>query len=129
MNKLFRRLFGQSDNNGEPGRRREGALTEDEKKIVKKLLDEGWRGQDILALVNIGRASTVNSGRISAVKSDEAQEPCSDEELGRFLRVKQSYDLRTGLNPYTDERLVRARVAMLLAVQVYNIPLLQLKSE
>lgn len=37
------------------GRKREGALSKDEKKIVKALLGKGWRNQDIQALLNIGR--------------------------------------------------------------------------
>lgn len=128
MLRLFKYLTGD-DEGDTPSRSPEGALTDDEKKAVKKLLDEGWRGQDILALVNIGRPTTTNSGRISAVKYDKKQQPYNDEELGRFLRVKQSYDLKTGLSPYTDERLCRAREAMLLAVQVYNSPTCQFKSE
>ena len=47
----------------------EGALTDHEKSIVKALLAEGLRNQDIQALLNIGRAATVNSARITEVKS------------------------------------------------------------
>jgi hypothetical protein len=52
------------------GRRREGALSKDEKKVVKALLGKGWRKQDIQALLNTGRAATVNSARITEVKKD-----------------------------------------------------------
>ena len=46
-------------------RNKEGALTDEEKSIVKALLAKGWRNQDIQALVNVGRAATINSARIS----------------------------------------------------------------
>lgn len=108
---------------------KEGALTEQEKPIVKRLLDDGWRGQDILALINIGRPKTTNSGRITGVKKDARQIPCSDEELRHFLKVQKAHDLRTGLNPYLHERLYRSREAMVLAVQLFNSPLHRFKSE
>lgn len=108
---------------------KEGALTPTEKKITKKLLNKGWRGQDILALLNIGRERTTNSGRITAVKQDKNQTECSDSELNRYTQIQQAYDLRTGLNPFKDERLYRAREAMILAVQVFNSPAHKFKSE
>jgi hypothetical protein len=60
--------------------------------------DQGWRNQDIQALVNIGRADTVNSGRITGVKQNESQEAASDEEVAFFEIKKRSYDPQTGLN-------------------------------
>jgi len=37
-----------------------GGLTVFEKSISKKLLEIGWRNQDIIHLLNIGWASTIN---------------------------------------------------------------------
>jgi hypothetical protein len=43
--------------------------------------------------------------------------------------MKQSFDLETGLNMVVDERLVRAREAMILAVQIFNSASLHFKTE
>jgi hypothetical protein len=42
---------------------------------------------------------------------------------------KRSYDTQTGLNLFDDERLIRAREAMILAVQVFNSAGLHFKTE
>lgn len=110
-------------------RKREGALTKDEQRIVKALLANSWRNQDIQALLNIGRTATVNSARITEVKADGKVKPASHDEVEFFKRKKESYDPKTGLNPYDDERLIRARESMVLAVQTFNNPSLQFKTE
>lgn len=110
-------------------RNKQGALTDAEKPIVKALLAKGWRNQDIQALVNIGRQATINSGRITEAKKDTGIVAASDEEVAFFQIRKSSYDLKTGLNLFDHERLIRAREAMMLAVQVFNSPALRFKSE
>ena len=110
-------------------RRPEGALTNDEKKIVKGLLAKGERNQDIQALVNLGREATINSARVTEVKQDDTIQVASDEDIEFFRARKRSFDPQTGLNLYDDERLIRAREAMLLAVQVFNSPTLRFKTE
>lgn len=110
-------------------RKREGALTKEEKRIVKALLLKGWRNQDIQALVNVGRSATINSARITGVKKDENQKAASDEEVAFFKTKKRSFDPQTGLNLYDDERLIRAREAMVLAVQIFNSASLKFKTE
>lgn len=110
-------------------RSREGALTPEEKKIVKALLNDGERNQDIQALVNIGRKATINSARITEVKQNTEIHPAKKEDIEFFRARKKSYDPQTGLNLYDDERLIRAREAMILAVQVFNSPTLRFKTE
>jgi hypothetical protein len=110
-------------------RKREGSLTKEEKRIVKALLARKMRNQDIQALLNKGRAATVNSARITEVKGNNSIEAASDEDVSFFVQRKQSYDPRTGLNHYDDERLIRAREAMILAVQVFNSPSYLFKTE
>lgn len=105
------------------------SLTDREKRVVKALLDKGERNQDIHALINTGRSPTVNFGRISTIKKSKKIAPASDAEIARFRLERSMADLRTGLSPLADERLVRAREAMLLAVQVFNMPLLRFKVE
>jgi hypothetical protein len=107
----------------------EGALTEEEKPIVKALLAEGWRNQDIQALLNIGRDVTINGGRITEVKQNAKIAPASARDLEHFKAKKQAYDHKTGLNLFDDERLIRARESMILAVQVFNSPSLAFKTE
>lgn len=109
--------------------KREGALTKEEKKIVKALLGKGSRNQDIQALVNIGRSATINSARITEVKKDQNQKAASDNEVAFFEIKKRSFDPKTGLNFFDDERLIRAREAMILAVQIFNSAALSFKTE
>ncbi len=97
-----------------------GGLTALEKSIVKALLAKGERNQDIHALINYQRTPTVNFGRISGVKKDKKIVPATDEQIEFYKKRKQSFDPVTGLNLYDDERLIRAREAMILAVTIFN---------
>ena len=105
------------------------ALTDEEKRVVKALLAEGMRNQDVHALVNYERTPTVNFGRIAGVKKNEAIQPASAEEVALFRSKKRSFDPATGLNLYTDERLIRAREAMILAVTIFNSGTYRFKTE
>jgi hypothetical protein len=104
------------------------SLTEREKRIAKALSNAGERNQDIHLLINLGRNPSTNFGRLSGVK-DWDIEPASADDVSRFQFEKSLVDLRTGLSPFEDERLVRAREAMLLAVQTFNTPTLHFKAE
>ncbi|MER8664512.1 DUF3644 domain-containing protein [Mesorhizobium sp. M1148] len=95
-------------------------MTALEKSIVKALLAKGERNQDIHALINYQRTPTVNFGRISGVKKDKKIVPATDEQIEFYKKRKQSFDPVTGLNLYDDERLIRAREAMILAVTIFN---------
>ena len=106
-----------------------GALTGREKKLAKRMLNDDWRNQDILALINTCRLSTVNPARIAEVKANGQQPAASLAELEQYIKYKEAYDLKTGLNPYKDERLLRSREAMMLAVQLFNSTVFQFKSE
>ena len=104
-------------------------LTAEEKSVIKALLTEGMRNQDILTLVNYEREATINFGRISGVKNNASIAPASPEEVAFFKRKKRSFDPITGLNLYRDERLIRAREAMLLAVTIFNSGNYRFKTE
>ncbi|WP_366658262.1 DUF3644 domain-containing protein [Fodinicurvata sp. EGI_FJ10296] len=110
-------------------RKPQGALTCEERCIVKALLAKGWRNQDIQHLINRGRIATVNSARITEVKNSADVEPAASDHLEFYMHKKNSYDPVTGLNLYDDERLIRAREAMILAVQSFNSPSLRFKTE
>lgn len=104
-------------------------LTDEEKRVIKALLAQGKRNQDIHALINYEREDTINFGRIAGVRKDDAISPASPEEVSFFLRKKHSFDPVTGLNLYRDERLIRAREAMILAVSIFNSGNLRFKTE
>lgn len=114
---------------GVVARQRDGALTAEEKRAVKALLAEGMRNQDIQDLVNRGRRATINSARITEVKHDDAQKAASEEDLELFKIKRKLYDPVTGLNDIDHERMVRAREAMMMAVQIFNSPQLRFRTE
>jgi len=87
------------------------------------------RSQDIHALINQERSTTINFGRITTVKKNSAIVPASPEDVEYFKRKKRSFDPVTGLNLYEDERLIRAREAMILAVTIFNAASYRFKSE
>src|SRR5262245_34071770 len=105
------------------------SLTDEEKRIIKALLAEGMRNQDIHTLINYERGATINFGRIAGVKKNAAITPSSPEEVAFFKRKKRSFDPITGLNLYVDERLIRAREAMVLAVTIFNSGIYRFKTE
>lgn len=110
-------------------RNKDGALTEAEKRVVKSLLNKGWRNQDIQAFINIGRPVTINSARITEVKKNDQIFPANEDEVEFFKIKKKSFDIKTGLNIFDDERLIRAREAMILSVHVFNSPAFCFKTE
>lgn len=105
------------------------ALTDEEKRVVKALLADGMRNQDIHALINYERSATVNFGRIAGVKTNPNIAPASKEEVAFFRRKKHSFDPVTGLSLYGDERVIRAREAMILAVTIFNSGIYRFKTE
>jgi hypothetical protein len=109
--------------------KKETALTDEEKRVAKALLADGMRNQDIHALINYERKHTINFGRIAGVKKNPKIQPASPEEVAFFKRRKRSYDPVTGLNLYSDERLIRAREAMVLAVTIFNSGMYRFKTE
>jgi hypothetical protein len=104
-------------------------LTEEEKRVIKALLADGMRSQDIHALINYERPATINFGRIAGLKKNPNIVPASKEEVAHFKRKKHSFDPVTGLNLHSDERLMRAREAMILAVTIFNSGMYRFKTE
>lgn len=110
-------------------RKPEGSLTAEERRIVKALLERGWRNQDIQDLMNRGRVATINSARITEVKKNPRQVAAADHEVDQFIYIQDCFDFQTGLNRIRDERLVRSREAMILAVHCFNSPGTTFKTE
>lgn len=125
MKHIFKNIFPKKGKG-------EGNLRDDEKSLVKGLLNMGYRKQDIQYIINIGRKDTINGGRIQDdIKNNNDIKTKSDQEIKNFLYIQESYDPITGLNPLknSDQRLIKARESMLSAVQLYNNPLLKFKTE
>ena len=106
-----------------------GSLNAYEKRIAKYLLEKNWSVQDIQALVNKERLKTINSGRISPVRNDAEVVPASEMEFNDYLKFKNSFDQKTGLNSFLDERIIKSRDAMKMAVQTFNSPLVSFRAE
>jgi hypothetical protein len=104
------------------------SLTDFEKRIVKRLVTDGMTNQDAHHLINLGRTPSVNFGRLSGAK-DWTTEAATSDEIERYRYEKSLFDLRTELSPFDHERLVRAREAMILAIQSFNTPSLCFKAE
>ena len=111
-----------------PKQVRPTTLTDLEKGVVKALLNKGERNQDVHALINSGRAATINSGRITGIKKDKSILPATDSQVSLFKAKKAAYDQITGLCAFDNERLVRAREAMILAVELFNTPRIRFKA-
>ncbi|MBO0129158.1 DUF3644 domain-containing protein [Agrobacterium burrii] len=103
-------------------------LTAEEKSLVKAMLDDGERSQDIHVLINHGRHPTVNHGRLGSAKAQTVTAATPDE-VAKYKQMKRSFDPVTGLNPYTDEKLIRSREAMILAVSIFNNASYRFKTE
>ncbi len=110
-------------------KKKDGSLTAEEKRIVKALLQQGQRNQDIQALINVGRKATVNSARITEVKKNQSQKAATEDEVAAFQAFKLAFDHTLGINPFENERLFRSREAMMMAVHVFNSPVIKFKTE
>lgn len=110
--------------NIQPNRKKskDGGLTSEEKSLVKGLLQQGYIPQDIVHIVNQGRKQTTNLGRISEISKNSEITAATEEDVKKYLKIQSSYDPKTLLNPYKDCRLVRAREAMMAAVELFNNP-------
>jgi hypothetical protein len=100
--------------------------------LVKAMLaTRKYNDQDILAYFTRPSRS-INHARVSEIRNErkhKAVKPASDDELARFLSDWPQIDPETGLNLFGDELLLKAREAMLVAVQSYNNPRTYFKSE
>jgi len=117
--------------NIKPNRKRSkaGSLTKEEKTFVRALIKNGYVVQDIAFMINQGREKTVNQSVVQSCVENKNGIVANDEDLKHFLLVQSSYDPKTLLNPYKDARLIRAREAMISAVQAFNSPAISFKAE
>ena len=114
-------------------RRTKNKLENWEVSIIKAMLETGTFGndQDILAYFTRPDRS-INHSRILEIRRGERHvrtKPATVEELEQFIKSWPQIDPATGLHILNDELLIKAREAMLFAVQSYNNPRALFRSE
>ena len=114
-------------------RSRKNRLARWEIAIVKAMLAKGTFGndQDILAYFTRPNRS-INHARIAEIRTGLKHgrtTAATDAELERFVESWPQIEPETGLHLLNDELLIKAREAMLLAVQSYNNPRTYFRSE
>ncbi|WP_416899380.1 MAG: DUF3644 domain-containing protein [Minwuia sp.] len=116
-------------------RRRGGHKLENwEVAIVKAMISRGdpfTNDQDILAYFTRPTRS-INHRLISEIRSEKKYKhitPANDEGLDAFLAIWPDIDQDTGLNIKGDELLIKAREAMIAAVQIFNSAGLRFRAE
>jgi len=114
-------------------RNRNNKLEHWEVAMVKAMLAKKTFGndQDILAYFTRPTRS-INHARIADIRTGAKHaktKPASDEALSGFIDNWPQIDPETGLHLLGDELLIKAREAMLVAVQSYNNPKTYFRSE
>lgn len=117
--------------NVKPNRKRSkaGGLTLDEKRLAKGLLNLGYFVQDIVFIINQGRDVAINQSAVHPLSADSKIQAADKEVIQKYLKIQAAYNPKTLLNPYKDQRLIKAREAMISAVQIFNSPNMLFKTE
>jgi hypothetical protein len=103
-------------------KRRDKSLEKWEVSVVKAMLARKLVPQDIHAYFTRPTRS-INQARISQIRDGKLHKtikPATEEELDAFLTDWPEVDPHTGLHLRGDELLVKAREAMIAAVQTFN---------
>ena len=106
-----------------PRHRRGNTLEKWEAALVKAMLERGgYTDQDILAYFTRPTRSVNHRliGEIRTGKKRKVLRAASPEDLDAFLTIWPDHDAQTGLSLRGDELLVKAREAMIAAVQTFN---------
>ena len=112
-----------------PERSHYSNLTDQEKRVIKALFNKGYSKKDIQRFFESIRQIVIDKKQLLAVRNDKILQAANNDELEYYQIVQRSYDPQTGLNYYCDERLIRAREAMTMAVQIFNSSTLKFKTE
>lgn len=106
-------------------RSKANTLTRREVALVKALIARGGLNDQEIQAYFTRPGRTINHARVLEVRTGKrhASIPAASErELNAYLGAWPEYDVATGLHPEDDELVVKAREAMLNAVQGYNNP-------
>ena len=112
-----------------PERSHYSSLTDKEKRVIKALFNKGYSKKEIQRFFESNRQIVIDKKQLLAIRNDKILQATDNDELEYFQIVQRSYDPQTGLNKYCDERLIRAREAMTMAVQIFNSSTLKFKTE
>ena len=112
-----------------PERSHYSSLTDQEKRVIKILFNKGYSKKEIQRFFESNRQIVIDKTQLVAIRNDKNLQATDNDELEYFQIVQRSYDPQTGLNNYCDERLIRAREAMTMAVQIFNSSTLKFKTE
>ncbi len=114
-------------------RNRKNKLESWEVALVKAMLAKGKFGNDQDILAYFTRPSrSINHARIAEIRRGKRHaniKAATDKNLERFIESWPQVDSETGLHLFGDELLIKAREAMLVAVQSYNNPKTHFRSE
>lgn len=118
-------------NNVKPNRKRSkaGGLTLEEKSLAKGLLNLGYFVQDVVFIINQGRDVVINQSAVHPLSADNKIKGADKDAIQKYLKIQSAYNPRTLLNPYKNQRLIKAREAMISAVQIFNSPTMLFKTE
>ena len=107
-------------------RRTKNKLEHWEIALIKAMLEKATFGNDQDILAYFTRPSrSINHARILEIRKGDKHarvRPATDTELERFIHSWPEIEPETGLHLLGDELLIKAREAMLFAVQSYNNP-------
>jgi hypothetical protein len=112
-------------------RSKANSLTKDEVPFVKAMIANGYPNQKIVAYFTRPDRS-INQGRISEIRKEKRYKSikaASDDALASFLESWPHLDPSTGLHIEQNELLIKAREAMLFAVQAFNDPKTYFRAE
>lgn len=104
-------------------RRAGNKLNRKEVALVKAMINRGGFIDQTIQSYFSRPTRTINHARIKDIRDETkhaAVRPASDKELDQFLATWPNVDPETGLAIQGDERLIKAREAMLCAVQNFN---------
>lgn len=127
-------LDGKENTPKRTKRRRGNTLEKWEVSIVKAMFNRGGaftNDQDILAYFTRPTRS-INHRLISEIRNGskhKSVKPSSDDDLDAFLTNWPNIEPETGLNIQGDELLIKAREAMIAAVQTFNSAGLTFRTE
>lgn len=115
-----------------PRRVHPNALTVGEVALVKAMIQAGDRTDQEIQAYFTRPNRNINHARILEIRQGRRHPEvpaASNSELRAFLQRWPEHDHVTGLHPIDDELVVKAREAMLNAIQVYNNPRAFFRSE
>ena len=124
MHSIDLELHPQKAGIGDMANRRAGnKLNRKEVALVKAMINRGGFIDQTIQSYFSRPTRTINHARIKDIRDETKHatvRPASDKELDQFLATWPNVDPETGLAIQGDERLIKAREAMLCAVQNFN---------